>query len=125
MVKHAGSECCTYACGTVFTLSRAGGPSSECQVCSHLTPVNRVRMLKLWMGSHSEKTKQKTVSDAFLSSLPVTLKRNSNLRGDYSGGVLSQHQSQQLYLCASARVADLNVLHQMTRLLFLCPFITT
>ncbi|KAA8590117.1 hypothetical protein FQN60_014051 [Etheostoma spectabile] len=54
---------------------------------------------------------------------------NSDLFGHYGGCVLSQPQSQQLYLCASAGITDLNVLHQMTGflllLLLLLPFITT
>lgn len=47
MVKHAGPERRTYACGAVVTLSRTGRPSSECQICSHFTPANGIHQKKV------------------------------------------------------------------------------
>lgn len=46
MVQHAGPECSIDACTALFTLSCAGCPPSQCQVCSYLTPADRTQTVK-------------------------------------------------------------------------------
>lgn len=58
-------------------------------------------------------------------SSPVALKANCDFLGHYRGCVLSKPQSQQFHLCASAGIADLNVLYKMNGILFLLPFTAT
>lgn len=46
MVQHTGPECSTDACIALFTLGCAGCPSTECEICSYLTPADRTHTIQ-------------------------------------------------------------------------------
>lgn len=53
VVQHAGPEGSADACTALFTLSRAGCPSSQCQVRSDFTPADRTQTVELLIMGQS------------------------------------------------------------------------